>query len=164
MKKRIRNRASVDRRNAKVRAIRAANRATRIVIEKARRDARRSEVNAIKRAWYAANPDKAKAERRRYYLKYKHKSVARKALRKATLLRATPAWANPFFIEEIYDLSRRRTVATGFAWNVDHIVPLQNELVCGLHVENNLRVIPRAQNRLKHNRHDPLCDSPLLQF
>lgn len=60
-----------------------------------------------------------------------------------------PAWANDFFIKEIYDLARRRTLVTGFAWEVDHVIPLQSKLVCGLHVEQNLRVIPKVDNRKK---------------
>lgn len=68
---------------------------------------------------------------------------------------AMPAWANPFFIEEIYDLARRRTIATGFPWHVDHIVPTISHLVCGLHTERNLRVIPGKENQSKKNFHWP---------
>jgi hypothetical protein len=77
------------------------------------------------------------------------------ARRKARLLRATPAWANTFFIEEAYDLAQRRTQATGFEWHVDHVIPLQGKTVCGLHVESNLRVVPAAVNHSKGNRHWP---------
>lgn len=71
---------------------------------------------------------------------------------RAAKLRATPAWANHFFIEEAYDLAQRRTSATGIEWQVDHIVPLQSELVCGLHTHENLQVIPARVNRSKQNR------------
>ena len=68
---------------------------------------------------------------------------------------AIPKWANRFFIEEIYDLARRRTKITGFPWHVDHIVPIKSHLVCGLHVENNLQVIPMTVNVRKKNRFWP---------
>ena len=80
---------------------------------------------------------------------------AASARRHAKKLNATPKWANHFVIEEAYDLAQRRTKATGFKWHVDHIVPLQSTFVCGLHVENNLRVIPAVVNVEKSNRHWP---------
>jgi len=39
--------------------------------------------------------------------------------------------------------------------SVDHIVPLIHPFVCGLHVENNLRIIPLADNIRKSNNHWP---------
>lgn len=74
------------------------------------------------------------------------------------LAKATPKWANQFFIEEIYDLAARRTAikAGGIErWSVDHIVPIISKIVCGLHVENNLRVIPASENSVKGNRFWP---------
>ena len=37
---------------------------------------------------------------------------------------------------------------------VDHIIPLQGQFVSGLHVPENLRVIPRSINRSKRNKVD----------
>lgn len=44
------------------------------------------------------------------------------------------------------------TAATGIPHEVDHIIPLQSDVVCGLHCEMNLRVVTRAINRSKSNR------------
>lgn len=77
------------------------------------------------------------------------------ARRRARKYQATPQWANKFFIQEIYDLAQRRSKMLGFKWHVDHIVPLKSELVCGLHVENNLQVIPGVLNISKFNRSWP---------
>lgn len=93
-----------------------------------------------KLAWMKANP---------------HKVNAATGRRRAAQIKATPAWANEFFMEEAYDLARRRTEATGIKWEVDHIVPLLSKLVCGLHAEQNLRVIPQSINRSKNNRYWP---------
>ena len=87
--------------------------------------------------------------------------LARDAKRRAAKLHATPAWANEFFMEEAYSLARLRTELTGVPHEVDHIVPLQNSLVCGLHVHTNLQVIPAPLNRSKNNRHWP--DMPVLE-
>ena len=37
-------------------------------------------------------------------------------------------------------------------YSVDHIIPIQHELVCGLHVEHNLQIIPLIDNIRKHNK------------
>jgi len=63
-----------------------------------------------------------------------------------------PRWANQFFIDEIYDHRFRLEKALGVPMEVDHIVPLVSETVCGLHWEGNLRIIPRTSNRSKGNR------------
>ena len=67
------------------------------------------------------------------------------AKRKAVKLKATPKWANLKIIKEIY-----RTCPKDC--HVDHIIPLQNDLVCGLHVENNLRHLPIKENLIKGNK------------
>lgn len=67
-------------------------------------------------------------------------------------MRRTPAWANQEAIRAIYDLAHRLTDETGVPHHVDHEIPLQGELVSGLHVENNLRVIPATENIRKRNK------------
>lgn len=72
--------------------------------------------------------------------------------------RAMPPWVDDehlFLMREAYDLAQRRGAATGFKWHVDHQVPLQSPIVCGLHVIDNLQVIPGALNVGKGNRHWP---------
>lgn len=74
-----------------------------------------------------------------------------KVLYKDRLKKAMPKWANTFFIMEIYDLARLRTLLTGIEWHVDHKIPIKGKNVCGLHVENNLDVILGKDNLLKSN-------------
>jgi hypothetical protein len=76
--------------------------------------------------------------------------------------RALPAWADLDAIAEIYRRCAKRNVrrAGSRKWLVvDHIVPLQSKLVCGLHVHNNLRIIPNVTNIRKGNRRWP--DMPM---
>lgn len=80
------------------------------------------------------------------------KNAAYQRRRVAAKLNATPSWANEFFISEAYHIAKVRSKATGIKWHVDHIVPLRSKLVCGLHVEHNLQVIPAKLNESKGNR------------
>lgn len=68
---------------------------------------------------------------------------------------ATPLWANREKMVLIYQAAKEISSATGVKHHVDHIVPLKSDLVCGLHNEFNLRVIPAAENLRKHNRYWP---------
>lgn len=95
-------------------------------------------------AWKAANRDKLAATCRAY---------------QAAKIRAIPFWADDeldiLVVSEAYALAKIRTQILGTPHEVDHIVPLQSNLVCGLHCAANVRVIPNALNRAKGNRFWP---------
>lgn len=59
-----------------------------------------------------------------------------------------------FIIEEAYNLSSKRTKATGITWQVDHIIPIKHREVCGLHTGYNLQVIPEITNKRKSNNNN----------
>ena len=82
----------------------------------------------------------------------RHRAITAKY--RASKLQATPLWADLTKIKEIYD---KATSMNGM--EVDHIVPLQSDLVCGLHCEKNLQIIPMAKNRSKRNNFRPLIMS-----
>jgi len=58
-----------------------------------------------------------------------------------------PAWADEQKIKDIY--ANRPD-----GYHVDHIIPLQGELVSGLHVENNLQYLTPKENFSKHNHNE----------
>lgn len=94
---------------------------------------------------------KARADKRAKRPYYTALTVKRRAAK----LHATPVWAgefDDFTMIEAADLCRLRAAATGFVWDVDHMVPLQAREACGLHCAANLQVIPAALNRAKGNR------------
>lgn len=112
-------------------------------------------INAKSKLWAESNRDKVRKSISDYAKKRPEKRAFREKMRYARKMRAVPKWINEFFISEAYDLAKLRTAILGFEWNVDHIVPLQSKIVCGLHVENNLQVIPANQNIVKGNRYWP---------
>ena len=71
-------------------------------------------------------------------------------------VRATPQWADFERIREIYDEAARLTWLTGIEHTVDHVIPLRHPLVCGLHNQFNLQVLPRYINDRKSNDFDVL--------
>lgn len=84
----------------------------------------------------------------------RHKIRALSAKYRARKLQATPLWlttAQIFEIESVYKESIQLEHQTGTPHHVDHIIPLQGENVCGLHVPWNLRAIPAKENLSKSN-------------
>jgi 5-methylcytosine-specific restriction endonuclease McrA len=80
---------------------------------------------------------------------------AREAKRRSTKQNATPSWltdSHRLQMLSVYELAKECEVLTGDKYHVDHIVPLQGETVCGLHVPWNLQVLPADINIAKGNR------------
>lgn len=104
------------------------------------------------KAWVKNNPEKARDKDRRW--KHAHPEVvaANCAKRQSRKIRACPAWADLGAIKLKYKEARLLTAATGVKHHVDHIVPLRSKVVCGLHVDWNLQVIPAIENLKKGNR------------
>lgn len=79
---------------------------------------------------------------------------AKDARRRAAKLKSTPAWVDHGKINKVYHQCELITRTTGVTHEVDHVIPLQGRLVCGLHVDYNLRVVTMKENRAKGNRHE----------
>ena len=75
-----------------------------------------------------------------------------KRLRKHGIRNATPKWADLDKINNIYSLAVEMNKMGTERWHVDHEIPLNGKTVCGLHVHENLRIIPAKENLRKSNR------------
>jgi len=78
----------------------------------------------------------------------------RRAALRATVIspNCMPQWADIANLVPFYAEALRRTRETGVEHQVDHYYPLLGETVCGLHVQQNVRVISAADNLAKGNR------------
>lgn len=80
-----------------------------------------------------------------YYVANKASIINRVTIRNTLKISRIPSWANLAKIKEFYAKCPE-------GCHVDHIVPLQGELVSGLHVENNLQYLTAEENLRKGNK------------
>lgn len=128
---------------------------------------RREEENKKRHRWVLENPEKRKHISKKYYENNKDKQeLLRKAWRVKNIEKAraqvsarrkrvqiaTPKWAEISEIEQVYLEAQRYTKTTGILHTVDHIIPLRGKLVSGLHVKENLQVLPYSENYSKSAR------------
>ena len=111
----------------------------------------KEKFNASSKAWKKANREKVSAYNREYSQANPGKVNARTAKRRAAKLQRTPEWACLDSIKEFYTCAKDLQELTGIEFQVDHIVPLQGELVSGLHVETNLQILTASENSSKSN-------------
>ena len=97
--------------------------------------------------WHRKNRERIREIAQTWRQKHKDRKNADAAKRRARKKCACPSWVDLNAIREIY-----KNCPDGF--HVDHIIPLQSELVCGLHVPWNLQYLPILENISKSNKFD----------
>jgi hypothetical protein len=129
-----------------------------LVKQKISREKFRDRNKRILQAWYERNKENVKAKTKQYYALHKERlrpsSCAKTVRRQKRTARATPKWVDHAAIKSIYMQCAEISKFTGIKHHVDHIIPIRSDLVCGLHVENNLQIIPAIDNHIKSNKFD----------
>jgi hypothetical protein len=95
--------------------------------------------------WYKNNKDRARKNHKRWREENPYYDEKRAK---------TPAWADREKMNEIYNEAKNLTETTGIVHEVDHIIPINHPLVTGLHVPENLQILPMFDNRSKGNKFD----------
>lgn len=115
----------------------------------------REKINALSRKRYFNNPVAQREQIKKYESENPSKIRAKSAKRRATKLQRTPKWLTELHYKQIqifYDSATSLTKEFGVEMEVDHIIPLNGELVSGLHVPWNLQVITQRENLSKGNK------------
>ena len=131
------------RRKAQKRAYYAANRSRELARTAAWCSANPERSAEIKREWRNRNPEAD----RKYYERNKERSYAQRDAYRRRCKEAMPEWVDRRAILDVYKEAKR------LGLSVDHIVPLHNPTVCGLHVPWNLQLLPLEDNIRKGNKH-----------
>ncbi|QJB21902.1 glycolate dehydrogenase [Xanthomonas phage FoX3] len=103
-------------------------------------------------AWRAANPERKRANVAAWRAANPEKASAHWSNRRARKAAAIPAdWSDfdQFVMEEAAAACKRREEMTGYAWHVDHMIPLAKG---GLHCATNIQVIPASMNMSKGDK------------
>lgn len=133
---------------------------------------KKEKVKEKKHEWYLKNRTKVIETaatrplevKRQYQANWKTKNVvwvrADTKARRRKHRQATPPWLTrkqKSEIRQIYQIAITMTQTTGEQYVVDHIIPLRSDVICGLHVPWNLRVMTQEENLRKSNK---LLDTP----
>jgi 5-methylcytosine-specific restriction endonuclease McrA len=72
------------------------------------------------------------------------------SMRRANKLKATPGWFEKEKVEIVFAKAKQ------WGFEVDHVIPLKHEKVCGLHCWTNLQLLDRRENAKKGNKFEIL--------
>lgn len=112
----------------------------------------RVKLNKKRKEWYHDNREDRAEYRKRYGKENPGKIGEWSSKKRAAKLKAIPKWYDKEKVNKLYELC-----PTGY--QVDHIIPLIHEYVCGLHTHENLQILPANLNAAKGNSFDGTYDN-----
>ena|ERR1700679_3784433 len=141
----------------------------RVIIAKKRKllyEINKDQINAERRLKNENNPEIRANQRKMHAAKisiynkiYRKQNPgiikAIKAKRRSAKLNCTPLWLTPQDwekIEEYYIYASLLSETLGILHEVDHIIPLQNKIISGLHCPQNLQILTKKENNKKKNK------------
>ena len=133
----------------KIKLSRSKRKEQQRIYDAERRASNPDKQKAYASAYYENNRDKVKSTKDAWRSANLHKWAAICQGSRARKLQAIPAWADLSAIKDVYIEARYQQL------HVDHIIPLKSNIVCGLHVWDNLQLLSQRENSLKGNKFDP---------
>lgn len=139
------------------------------IIKKAYREKNRIAIKKKNAEYYLKNKERINKRNKEYELKnseqrklrmveYRKRNKVKGRLnlanRRARKRNATLDMELMESFKVIYERCKKHEEVTGITFNVDHIIPLKNDNVCGLHVPWNLQILTFSDNMKKSNKFD----------
>lgn len=124
-------------------------------------------IDLKNKEYYENNKNKLRLTRKKYYEKNKgyltekasewarnnrDRKNVHKTKRRCLVQNACPNWSESDKIKKVYEKAKWLESLTGIKYHVDHIIPINNPNVCGLHVWNNLQILSSDLNFSKNNK------------
>ena len=129
-----------------------------LVAAKKRREHNPERIKQLNKESYERTKKHHLAQKRVYRQANKGKINALVTKRKARVKLRTPLWADTGKIKAYYEVCAFFNEVNGYTkYHVDHVIPLQGDIVSGLHVQNNLQIIPWLDNIRKKNKFEVHC-------
>ena len=126
-----------------------ANKASKAASIRRYYEANREQILERNAQRYVKLADRIKVRAKQYRAANPAKVREWNGTRRAIERKACPPWADRKAIAAVYAEAVRLEQETGIPHHVDHIIPLRGKTVCGLHIAENLRAIPAADNLKK---------------
>jgi hypothetical protein len=124
--------------------------------DKLRYDSKEAEI-LRGQAYRKINPEQSKLNSKTYRQNHMAEGREYNALKRYTKMQRTPKWLTAEHRQQLlvkYRLSRKLSKETGIKHHVDHLIPLQGEIVSGLHLPWNTEVLTQSHNCSKQNKFD----------
>lgn len=116
------------------------------------------EVAAYQKKYMKDNRETLRIKEAEYRRKNPHYNRNKCAKRKYAKKNSIPSWyskQDETYYRYLKEQCRYLEKITGIQFHVDHIIPIQGKLVCGLHVTENWQILEAYKNIIKRNKFNP---------